>query len=139
VTRDELIARIGEAYEVYRRLPDPDRKYRVAKMATWPHYVREAADVAMGYGYRGASEPRIPPSPRAIDRADELLGWFATILVAHPKGANALWLTYGSGLSLERAARRLKCSRMTIMRRRDAAMAMLLARLGVGNPEGLEV
>ena len=34
MTREELIARIGEAYETYRRLPDPDRRYRVTSMST---------------------------------------------------------------------------------------------------------
>ena len=45
MTRDELIARIGEAYETYRRLPDPDRRYRVTSMSSWPLYVRDAVDV----------------------------------------------------------------------------------------------
>src|SRR5262245_7689957 len=44
MTRDELIARIGEAYETYRRLPDPDRRYRVTSMSSWPLFVRDAVE-----------------------------------------------------------------------------------------------
>jgi hypothetical protein len=97
MTREELIARIGEAYETYRRLPDPDRRYRATSMSSWPLYVRDAVEA---YGYGDVSVKLAAPSPGAIDRADELLGWMAQHLIHHPIGAKLLWLTYGRGLTM---------------------------------------
>ena len=83
MTRDELIARLGEAYETYRRLPDPDRRYRVTSMTSWPLYVRDAVEA---YGYGEVNVRLAAPSPAAIDRADELLAWMAEHLVHYPIG-----------------------------------------------------
>jgi hypothetical protein len=97
MTREELIARIGEAYDTYRRLPDPDRRFRLGLMSSWPLYVRDALEA---YGYGEASVKLAAPSPAAIDRADQLLGWMAEHLVHYPIGAKLLWLTYGRGLTM---------------------------------------
>ena len=97
MTRDGLIARLGEAYETYRRLPDPDRRFRVSSMSSWPLYVRDAVEA---YGYGEVSVKLAAPTPGAIDRADELLGWMAQHLVHYPVGAKLLWLTYGRGLTM---------------------------------------
>lgn len=127
MTREELIARIAEAYETYRRLPDPDRKYRVAQMTSWPAYVRDAVE---SYGYGTVSVRLASPSPAAIDRADELMTWMAEHLIYHPIGAKLLWLTYGRGLTLSQCAVALRgkkgFSRRTAMRRRQVALDRLL-------------
>src|SRR5262245_43796992 len=130
MTKEELIARIAEAYETYRRLPDPDRKYRVAKMASWPLYVR---DIAEAYGYGDVGVRLAAPSPAAIDRADELLGWMAKYLTHYSMGAKLIWLTYGRGLALRECSRIIRrfrprgysVARMSVMRR--AALSALLA------------
>jgi hypothetical protein len=108
MTREELIARIGEAYDTYRRLPDLDRRYRLSSMSSWPLYVRDAVEA---YGYGNVSMKLAAPSPEAIDRADELLGFMAQHLVDYPIGAKLLWLTYGRGLTMAQCGVFLKKTR----------------------------
>lgn len=129
MTRDELISRIGEAFETYRRLPDPDRKFRVAQMTIWPQFVRDAAE---SYGY-GSVEVRLATaSPAEIDRAEELLGWMAQFLKLYPIGAKLLWLSYGSGLRMPECIACLRregvrMSKRTAFSKRQVALDVLLS------------
>jgi hypothetical protein len=134
MTRDDLIARIAEAYDVYRRLPDPDRTYRVAKMASWPTSVRDAVEA---YGYGGIAIRLAAPSPGAIDRAEELLGWMVEHLVHHPIGAKLWWLTYGRGLTMSQCCVFLRntkgIKRRTIFHKRQVALEALLHGINAGD------
>ena len=128
MTRDELIARLGEAYETYRRLPDPDRKYRVAQMTMWPQFVRDAAE---SYGYGQVAVKLATASPAEIDRAEELLGWMSQFLKLHPIGAKLLWLSYGCGLKMPECKYLLRkegkpMSLRTAFRKREVAFGALL-------------
>lgn len=127
----ELEMRIEEAYRTWQLIPDPDRGFRHAKMAFWPHFVREMSE---GYGWSSARTPRLPPSPEAIDRAEEVLGWFARHLNNNPKGAWALWLTFGRGMSLSQAGRVMRCSKAAVFNRRSVAMGLLCFRLSKARP-----
>jgi hypothetical protein len=127
MTRDELIARIGEAYETYRRLPDPDRRYRVTSMTSWPLYVRDAVEA---YGYGEVSVRLAAPTPAAIDRADEMLAWMAEHLTHYPIGAKLIWLTYGRGLTMAQCCVYLRKTRgfrrSQAFEKRKAALDRLL-------------
>jgi hypothetical protein len=129
MTRDELILRIAEAFETYRRLPDPDRKYRVAQMTSWPSYVRDALEA---YGYTEASVSPSRPTPAEIDRAEELLAWMRQHLSKHYSvGALLLWFSYGQGLTLPQCLVLLKrkghrMCRRTAWTKRDVALGALL-------------
>jgi hypothetical protein len=127
MTKDELIARIEEAEYVMRRLPDPERRFRFPKMSNWPTFVR---DFIEAYGY-GDVKMRLPqPTPAEITRAEEVLGWFATHLGDRPRGAKALWLTYGRGLALCQAGYLLgRVKKSQVSRLRDQALKVLLERL----------
>jgi hypothetical protein len=60
MTKAELIARIEEAEVVWRRLPDPDRRFRFGKMTSWPQYVRDFWEAYGDHGARvrlSAAEP----------------------------------------------------------------------------------
>ncbi len=118
----DLIERITEAHDVLRRLPDPDRKFRFPKLASWPLFVR---DMAEAYGYGEVKVRLAQPSPEAIDRADEVLGWFATHLNQYPKGAKACWLTYGRGLSLREAGKVMRLKKSHVARLRETALKLL--------------
>lgn len=129
MNRDELIARIGEAYETYRRLPDPDRKYRVAQMASWPQHVRDAVEA---YGYGTVAVRLASPTPAEIDRAEELLGWMGDFLKLHPVGAKLLWLSYGRGLKMPQCVELLRREGVRIKRahafvKRQVALDVLLS------------
>lgn len=135
----EMIERITEAYDVFRRLPDPERRFLKQKMASWPVFVRDAEEIA------AMEKPRVTltvPSAAAIDRAWEVLGWFATHLRDHPIGAKVLWMQYGRGLTLSQVAIALRrgarrgFSRTNLRRQRDAAMAVLLSvATFIGQPD----
>lgn len=100
MTNEDLIERIREAYDTYRRLPDTDRRFRGRQTGSWPAFVR---DFFEAYGHTPTVSSPARPSPEAIDRADETIGWFASSLDSNPRGARAVWLTHGRGLSMRRA------------------------------------
>jgi hypothetical protein len=125
--RQVLIDRIAECYDVFRRLPDPERKYRLPQLSSWPTVIRDFMDA---YGWSDVRVRMPPPSPAAIDRAEEVLAWFAAHLKDYPNGARALWLTCGRGLSLQQAAIVMHTGKSTVKDRRNAALTVLLARIG---------
>lgn len=63
-------ARLAEAAAVLRRLPEPRRQ---GFFNTWPRYSYEFADLVEQEPRRQTSLP--PPSPAAISRMEETLGW----------------------------------------------------------------
>ena len=124
----ELIGWIGEAFEVFKRLPDPERKFLRARNGSWPAHVCEAVEGA--YVQTPLRMP--PPTPAAIDRAVQLVEWMATHLRNYPVGTRLLWLTYGRGLSLGQcsvALRRMRGrgnSKTALHNKRRAALSALL-------------
>lgn len=135
MNKTTLITRIEEAYRVWDLVPDPDRRFRKGKMASWPHFVQEMSE---GYGWHAVRAPRIPPSPEAIDRAVKVLEWFARHLNNSPKGAWSLWLTYGRNLSLASAGRVMGCDKKTVANRRDVAAGILIYRLSRDRPAWID-
>lgn len=130
MTEKEMIAWIAEAYDVFRRLPDPERRFLKPKMAAWPLYVRDAEEIAaMEKPHRTLTVP----SAAQIDRAWQLLELFATHLNEYPIGAKVMWLQYGRGrtlseisLALRKGQSRRGFSRTSLRRQRKAAMSVLL-------------
>lgn len=124
MTEPELIQRIQEAYDVQRRAYDPVGPSR--RMGYWPTPLREFADLVG----QPAKSVLGPPHPAAIDRAQEVLEWFASHLQLHPIGAKIIWLTHGRGLSLDQAQIAMRkgrrVTREAVRLRRKAAMSALL-------------
>jgi DNA-directed RNA polymerase specialized sigma24 family protein len=136
MNRSELTARIEEAYWTWRKLPDKERRFLRAKMASWPVFLQQITEA---YGWNDARAPKEPPSPEAIDRADEVVGWFARHLREHPKGALSLWLVDGKGMSLSQVSVVMHCSKSAVASRRDRAIAVLLSRLTRERPIWLDM
>jgi DNA-directed RNA polymerase specialized sigma24 family protein len=135
MNKAELATRIEEAYWTWRILPDKDRRFLRAKMASWPVFVQQIMEA---YGWHEVRRPDEPPNPDAIDRAEEVLGWFARHLMHHQDGAKSLWLTYGRGLSLSQTGHVMHCSKETVASRRRTATAVLLHRLSLKRPAWLD-
>lgn len=131
----ELKARIEEAYRTMCALPDGDVRFRTPKWCAWPHYVH---DMMEAYGWHDARVRMPPPTNEAIDRAEEVLGWFACHLRSYPDGAWALWLTYGKGWSLSQVGRLRGRSKVAIHKRRAAAQEVLLSCLSRERPAWLD-
>ena len=135
MNRGDLITRIVEAYEVWRRVPDPELKYRKPKWGTWPLYVR---DFAEAYGWHEARVVLVRPTIREIDRAEEVLDWFAEHLgETYKKEAQACWLICGRGLSPSEAGYKMRVSAKTAKRKRDAGLGLLIWRLNGSAPIAL--
>jgi hypothetical protein len=93
----QLIAAITEAYEVYRRLPDPLRAQQRAKMAAClaAVRVRDLAEATVPDG-------RVRSQHRYRQRLTAPTGWSSRCrrTCRITLWARILWLTYGRGLTL---------------------------------------
>jgi hypothetical protein len=79
-------ARLAEAADVLKRLPDHDVQ---GYYNTWPRIIPEFSDLV------GREPPRLkrpPPSPEAITRMEETLNWTAGL---DPLDAKIIWLRAG--------------------------------------------
>lgn len=81
-TPDLVKARLAEAADTLRRLPSARIR---AKLTAWPDVVQSAATA---YGYEAAQTRPAAPSPEAISRMDETLGWLFWI---ENDGRRLLW------------------------------------------------
>jgi hypothetical protein len=124
--RGQLIERIREAHDVFRRLPDPEKRFLRPKYGTWPLFAR---DFVEAYGYNDARVRLSPPSPSEIDRAMETVDWFARYLSRNTIEAKVVWLCCGRGISFSQVAYVLRVSPTTVRRHRDAGIAVLVYRL----------
>ncbi|MBC7134897.1 DUF6362 family protein [Oceanibaculum nanhaiense] len=79
----ELVkARLAEAADTLRRLPSARIR---ARLTAWPDVVQSAATA---YGYEAARTRPAAPSPEAISRMDETLGWLFWV---ENDGRRLLW------------------------------------------------
>ncbi len=121
-TSEMVAARLEEAADTLRRLPDADAKFRAGLHSAWPDVVREAVTAYAAAG------PRVrlgPPAPGAIDRLEATISWLAWLTEAQRRIAWAL----ASGLSAARLARMIGCHRNTIANRQAAALRIIAGRL----------
>ena len=121
-TREEVAARIHEAWDVLRRVPAP----RVRGFySTWPAHIRDM----LVESARAAAVMRLSPaSPAAIDRMHEVFGWFVA-LEGRKHLTAALWLTCGAGMGPKRAGMLLGVHRDTARARRDEALDLIATHL----------
>ena len=107
--QEAVVERFRDAAGTVRRLP------RVKGPSTgacaWPEVVQDARDA---YGYTSASLKLPAPSPRAIDRMDEVFTWFRYF--EGRDEMKVVWLVCGLGFSLREAARILGCGKSTVRR-----------------------
>lgn len=103
-TLDEIEADLREAVRILRRTPFEKNSRPVHLRAAWPDVVREAADA---YGYTKVRCRGGLPSPRELDRMDEVLGWLfwvegSTRTVLFGRACDVSWrkLSAGLGFSL---------------------------------------
>ncbi|NOT41289.1 MAG: hypothetical protein HOP13_12425 [Alphaproteobacteria bacterium] len=124
-TRDFVSARLREAWDTLRRLPNKDVP---ALRAAWPQAVQDVADA---YGYTPATMRLARPSPQAIDRMLETFTWFRH-LDGQPHLTRAVWLTPAAGMGIRRAAGALGIHRDTLRARRDEALDRMAEGVGRG-------
>lgn len=111
-SRESVASRVREAWDTLRRVPSQRVPgFRVS----WPDFVRDVADA---YGYTAATVRLARASPQAIDRMQEVFGWFAA-LDGQPHLTKAVWLCAGAGMGPKRAATILGVHRDTMRARRD--------------------
>ena len=121
-TREQVAARLAEAADTLRRLPDPDRIYRMGARSAWPDVVRAAAEA---YGAAPVRTRLGPPGPGAIDRLDHAMVWLGWLSEPQRRIAWAL----ACGASVSGLARRIGCHRNTVANRHAQALDALVARL----------
>lgn len=119
----ELVrARLAEAMQVLRKLPDDASSRPSTQTVRWPEVVR---DMAEAYGY-GEAKARIRPTPAEIGRLDETLPWLFLI----PDGQQRLAVIgVAMGLNLRVIGRTFGCSHETVRQRERAGIAALVRAL----------
>lgn len=122
-TREEVVARFREAGDTVRRLP---RAKGPAQYGSgWPEVVQDARDA---YGY---TEPtiRLPaPSPRAIDRTNEVFSWFR-FFAGDVQIMRVVWLCCGMGFSFSEIARASGMSKNMVRAKAWAGVEMVMQGL----------
>ena len=132
MTKQELVARIAEAWKVERQAPNKERAALRMQGGSWPAMIRGEKMSVEEYLERrenwGEVTRDAAPATAAIDRAVEMYCWMSVYLRSYPTGRQILWATYGAGDSLEKARRRLgrKIAKATVYRYRKAALEALL-------------
>lgn len=106
-TQEEIVQRLREAGDTVRRLPKP--RGPAGYGSGWPDVVRDAREA---YGYTEGRLKPAPPTPRAIDRTEEVFTWFR-FLDGQRDEMRALWIAAGCGVSFAHTARILGIHRKT--------------------------
>lgn len=115
-------ARLQEAAATLKRLKVSRHDFPDSQVTWWPDVVRAASEA---YGYDKTHTARSAPSPGAIDRMEEVLGWLLWLDNGYQKlvWARAERITWRQ---LETADGR---SRETLRKEHDAALAVIVERL----------
>jgi hypothetical protein len=106
-TREEVIGRFREAGDTVKRLPKP--KGPASYGSGWPGVVQDARDA---YGYTETRLRLAAPTPRAIDRMDEVFDWFR-YFSDNPEEMRVVWLACGCGVSFAQCGRILGMTRIS--------------------------
>lgn len=122
-THEEVQMRIREAGDTVRRLPKPRGPNGYG--SGWPDVVRDAREA---YGYTEGRIRPPAPSPRAIDRMEEVFTWFQ-FLADKPEETRAMWISVGCGVKHAHTARILGVHRKTIRLRVWAAVSRVVLGL----------
>ena len=109
-THDEIRMRFREAGDTVRRLPRV--KGPAGYGSGWPEMVRKYSEA---YGYNEARLRPAPPSPRAIDRMEEVFTWFG-YLDGSIQEMRALWLADACGFGWSQAGRVMRVSPTSVQR-----------------------
>lgn len=122
-TRDEVVGRFREAGDTVRRLPRA--KGPASYGSGWPPFVQDARDA---YGYTEATLRLPAPSPRAIDRADEVFGWFR-FFDGDVQIMQVVWLCCGMGVSFSKISRASGMSKNMVRAKAWAGVEMVMQGL----------
>ena len=127
--------RIVEAAQTLKRLPDRERGMLRNGATAWPDFLRKAIEA---YGYSGPARARLVPSPGAIDRMEETLGW----LIAWPRREDMrVVILLASGVRVPEVLRAVerfegkRIRRQALYERKAAALRRIVAKLldaGIG-------
>jgi hypothetical protein len=118
-TEAAIKERLKEAADALRRLPPGLRR---ARLTGWPDVVRAASEA---YGYGAAQTRPAAPSPAAITRMDETLGW---LFCVDAEARRVAWAR-ASGISWRKLEDIDGRSHVTLRRIHDRAVAAILRRL----------
>jgi|1_EtaG_2_1085319.scaffolds.fasta_scaffold03386_12 hypothetical protein len=123
MTADEVYEQVEEAMDVLKAMPWTHLLPQGPK-TVWPAYVREAK---LSYGYRHLSREvdRFKPTGEQIDNLDEVLVWTGYLDTPH----RIALLAMAGGVPRKYIAKRLRCSRWTVVRYKDNAVKAILERL----------
>jgi len=113
-----VAVRLEEAADTLARLP---ACCGGGYSSTWPEIVRGHGEA---FGPDASARP-IPPSPEAIDRTDEALGWLCWL---QPEERRIVWLR-AEGLPWKRITYRLGIGRTTAWQRWTLALLKVATRL----------
>lgn len=122
-TAGEVVGRFREAGDTVRRLPRV--RGPAVHVSGWPAFVQDPRDA---YGYTEATLRLPAPSPRAIDRTDEVFSWFR-FFGGDVEVMRSVWLCAGHGLSFAKAARKLGTSKTIVGARATAGVECIVASL----------
>lgn len=119
----ELVrARLAEAMQILRRLPESATSRPSTQLVRWPEVVH---DIAEAYGY-GQAKAAVRPTPAEIGRLDETLPWLFLISSGQQRLAV---IGVAMGLNLRVIARSFGCSHETVRQRERAGIAALVEAL----------
>ena len=118
-TTELVKARLAEAADTLRRLPSARIR---ARLTAWPDVVQSAATA---YGYEAARTRPAAPSPEAISRMDETLGWLFWV---ENDGRRLLWAR-AMGVPWRRLEDLDGRSHVTLKRAHDRLLGEIARRL----------
>jgi len=121
-TEEQVRARLAEAMQVLRKLPEDATSRPSTQTVRWPEVVR---DIAEAYGY-GEARARLRPTPAEIGRLDQTLPWL--FLIADGQQRLAV-IGVAMGLNLRVIGRTFGCSHETVRQRERAGIAALVLAL----------
>jgi len=124
-SKGEIIDRLEEACDVWRRTPDKERSYlKAGERVCWPTIILSYYESGL---YAAVKVRRPPPLPASIDRADEVMNWLTWLGKTHGREVmRALWLCHGEGKEVSTVSRSMGLSRPTVRKKRDFGLAVLV-------------
>ena len=128
----DLREQIYEAVQALKRLPDREASYlRSGSRCAWPQVIVSYWEA---YGQQRARSRPSPPTASEIDAMERVLGWLTWLGQQDRIVMRCVFLCCGQGMQSTQAGYILRLHRNTVRIKRDAGMAMILAKLDTVQP-----
>lgn len=119
--REEIADRIGEAYQVLKRLPDRERRLLACQGSSWSAMICEPIKLETE-ALRVAQMRLPPPSGEQIDRMNEALGWITDLAINYTNAARVIYLSEGERRKKTYIAKLMGISRETVYKWRNSGL-----------------